>query len=156
MGSTLFKKGIRGPPFAQQNESSSALLAENPPRPEDSHSECLFSGSLLQIYEPSRGGEHGQRVQGNSFERCGVISLAQSMSLAEKRGVANEVMAQLGLSDAADTPVGNWYLRGVSGGQRRRLTLGCELVTGPNLIFLDEPTSGEHRHSVCCCRCRLK
>lgn len=32
--------------------------------------------------------------------------------------------------------IGTWHLRGVSGGQRRRVSIGCELVTSPKLIFL--------------------
>lgn len=56
--------------------------------------------------------------------------------------VVNVVIRDLGLSDAADTYIGNWHLRGISGGQRRRVSIGCELVTAPPLLFLDEPTSG--------------
>jgi ABC-type multidrug transport system ATPase subunit len=61
---------------------------------------------------------------------------------AHARSVADAVVADLGLTDAADTLIGTWHVRGVSGGQRRRVAVGCELVISPSLLFLDEPTSG--------------
>lgn len=33
-------------------------------------------------------------------------------------------------------------MKGVSGGERKRTSIGCELITDPSVIFLDEPTSG--------------
>lgn len=38
----------------------------------------------------------------------------------------------------------NWWIipKGVSGGERKRVNIGCELITDPSVIFLDEPTSG--------------
>lgn len=41
-----------------------------------------------------------------------------------------------------NTQVGNELIRGISGGERKRLNIGTEIVTDPSLIFLDEPTSG--------------
>jgi len=43
---------------------------------------------------------------------------------------------------AADTFIGGSFFKGVSGGERKRASIGVELITDPNLIFLDEPTSG--------------
>lgn len=57
-------------------------------------------------------------------------------------GVADSVIEELGLGDCAATQVGTWYMRGLSGGQKRRVAIGCELVTTPVVLFLDEPTSG--------------
>ena len=46
------------------------------------------------------------------------------------------------MQEAQNVAVGNWFLKGISGGQKRRLSIGCELLTSPSLLFLDEPTSG--------------
>jgi len=48
----------------------------------------------------------------------------------------------LGLDHVADTIVGGEMIRGVSGGERKRVSVGVELVRGPAILFLDEPTTG--------------
>ena len=55
--------------------------------------------------------------------------------------VAN-VIADLGLTDVAKNRIGNPVQRGISGGQKRRVTIGSALVTMPRILLLDEPTSG--------------
>ena len=54
----------------------------------------------------------------------------------------SEVIDDLGLNKAADTLIGGPTLKGVSGGERKRTSIGVELITNPSMIFLDEPTTG--------------
>lgn len=54
----------------------------------------------------------------------------------------DETIAELGLTRVAHQRIGTPIQRGISGGQRRRVTLGCELVRLPRVLLVDEPTSG--------------
>ncbi|KAG1950838.1 ATP-binding cassette sub-family G member 8 isoform X1 [Pimephales promelas] len=54
----------------------------------------------------------------------------------------DEVIAELRLRQCANTRVGNEYVRGVSGGERRRVSIAVQLLWNPGILILDEPTSG--------------
>ena len=62
--------------------------------------------------------------------------------------VVNDVLRVLQLGPVQHSLVGGFGTRGVSGGQRKRVNIGYELVALPTLLFLDEPTSG-----ACACVC---
>ena len=56
--------------------------------------------------------------------------------------VVQDVCVSLGLSHIVDSEIGSVEKRGISGGQRKRVNVGMEMVSDPSLLFLDEPTSG--------------
>ena len=58
----------------------------------------------------------------------------------EIEALADAMLRELGLGRCADTMIGGKLVAGISGGERKRTSVGLELVTKPSLVFLDEPT----------------
>ena len=73
-----------------------------------------------------------------------LLRLPRDMGLAAKEQRVYEVEKQLGILAIKDQLIGSeeGNGRGVSGGEKRRVSIACELVTSPSILFLDEPTSG--------------
>lgn len=71
-----------------------------------------------------------------------LLRLPASMPREKKLLRVQRVIQELGLAKVQHTMVGNQIVRGISGGERKRLNIGAELVTDPALLFLDEPTTG--------------
>src|SRR3954469_4505635 len=63
-------------------------------------------------------------------------------TLQEKLGRVDETIRELRLNKYQNTKIGGPLGKGVSGGERKRTSIGVELITDPNLIFLDEPSTG--------------
>lgn len=70
------------------------------------------------------------------------LSLPATTTKKEIDDRTDAIVAGLGLSGVANQRIGTPIQRGISGGQKRRVTIGCSLVTLPKVLFLDEPTSG--------------
>nr|UZH45528.1 ABC transporter G family member 19 [Morus alba] len=70
------------------------------------------------------------------------VRLPPSISTNEKKKRVHELLDQLGLQSAIHTYIGDEGRRGVSGGERRRVSIGIDIIHKPSLLFLDEPTSG--------------
>lgn len=81
-----------------------------------------------------------------SHFNCDTFRFSKDLSYSAKEQRCHNVIAELGLVEAADTIVGGNVrgreVRGVSGGERKRVAIGIELLYGPKILFLDEPTSG--------------
>lgn len=53
-----------------------------------------------------------------------------------------EITSRLGLKGCRDSRIGGILVKGISGGERKRTSIGYELITDPKLLLCDEPTSG--------------
>lgn len=73
-----------------------------------------------------------------------LLRLPRNMGLSAKEQRVHEVERQLGILHIKDQLIGSeeGNGRGISGGEKRRVGIACELVTSPSILFLDEPTSG--------------
>ena len=70
------------------------------------------------------------------------LRLPSSISREEKGRLVEEVIMELSLKEAANTRIGNHEHRGCSGGEKRRVSIGVQLLSNPSLLWLDEPTTG--------------
>jgi ABC-type multidrug transport system ATPase subunit len=70
------------------------------------------------------------------------LKLGRKLNKSQRDDLVNELLQELNLVKAAHTIVGNNKVRGISGGERKRLSIACEMISSPSVIFLDEPTSG--------------
>jgi len=69
------------------------------------------------------------------------LRIPNSVTLAEKEAKVDKILEQLGLSHVSENIIGEPGARGISGGERKRVSIAIEMVTDPSLLFLDEPTS---------------
>lgn len=70
------------------------------------------------------------------------LRLPSSVSQAERKKLVEEVILELSLKEAADTRIGDNAHKGCSGGEKRRTSIGVQLLSNPSLLWLDEPTTG--------------
>lgn len=71
------------------------------------------------------------------------LRLPAATPIDEKHMRVNQVIDLLHLNNCADTMIGSALAKGgISGGEKKRVAIGMELITNPSILFLDEPTTG--------------
>ncbi|KAK3405512.1 hypothetical protein EUGRSUZ_K01726 [Eucalyptus grandis] len=70
------------------------------------------------------------------------LRLSSEMTKAEIDELVEANIKEMGLEDCAESKIGNWHLRGISSGEKKRLSISLEMVTDPLILLLDEPTTG--------------
>jgi ABC-type multidrug transport system ATPase subunit len=92
-------------------------------------------------YVPQDDIIHRELKVQESFHYTGKLRLDNNTDEEINTQVDN-ILDTLGLDETRDTLIGSAEKKGISGGQRKRVNLGQELLTEPSVLFLDEPTSG--------------
>ncbi|OAY33316.1 ABC transporter G family member 5 [Manihot esculenta] len=70
------------------------------------------------------------------------VKLRLGLPQAQLRSRVKSLIQELGLEHVAMTRVGDERVRGISGGERRRVSIGVDVIHDPEVLILDEPTSG--------------
>ncbi|KAG5949784.1 hypothetical protein E4U53_005767 [Claviceps sorghi] len=70
------------------------------------------------------------------------LRLPSFFSTAEKSRRAEDILMKMGLKDCANNVIGSDTIKGISGGEKRRVSIGIQILNDPRILLLDEPTSG--------------
>ncbi|KAL1204867.1 ABC transporter G family member 26 [Cardamine amara subsp. amara] len=70
------------------------------------------------------------------------LRLPSNMSKEQKYTKVEMIIKELGLERCRRTRVGGGFVKGISGGERKRTSIAYEILVDPSLLLLDEPTSG--------------
>jgi len=65
------------------------------------------------------------------------LRLPRAMSKQERDERVNRTLAELGLRKCENTRIGNEKTRGISGGERKRVSIAIEILRGPSVLFLE-------------------
>mmetsp|Transcript_47323 Transcript_47323/g.112480 ORF Transcript_47323/g.112480 Transcript_47323/m.112480 type:complete len:689 (+) Transcript_47323:19-2085(+) len=76
------------------------------------------------------------------LEFSAYLRLSRNVSKSQRNQLVEKLLVDLHLEDAATVIVGGPLRKGLSGGQQKRVAVGVELISNPQMIFLDEPISG--------------
>eukprot|EP01135_Chromosphaera_perkinsii_P001381 Nk52_evm12s165 gene=Nk52_evmTU12s165 len=70
------------------------------------------------------------------------LKLDSAMTDEQREKRVDQVIDELWLNDCKNTIIGDQYVKGISGGEKRRVAIAIEILHNPQVLFLDEPTSG--------------
>jgi len=135
--------GILGPSGAGKTMLLKALNGYNPPdygcvllnETPLYHSYDMFRNMIG--YVPQDDIVHADLTVQDSLNYVAKLRLPRDVSTQQRLDLVDSTMETLGLTHVRANRICE-----LSGGQRKRVSIGCELITRPSILYLDEPTSG--------------
>jgi ATP-binding cassette subfamily G (WHITE) protein 2 len=85
---------------------------------------------------------HSELTVQETLTYASQLRMASGSTPKEREDRITEVLTMLGIDHIRNVIIGNTRRKGVSGGERKRVSIAVELLSRPKLVFLDEPTSG--------------
>ena len=98
--------------------------------------------SLLKRHSTLLPNFHCHRTSRHHSVLTSTHLACRSIGKVERQQRIEGLIAAFGLTAQADTLIGTPIRKGISGGQKRRVSVASQLITSPQILFLDEPTSG--------------
>jgi ABC-type multidrug transport system ATPase subunit len=123
------------------------LVSGNPTSGEKSgkilvNSQLVDLASMIRVRELSAYIQQDDILMGTMTVREALslsarLRLPKSMSIEEKLSRVETTIDMLGLRQCADTLIGNRSIKGISGGEKRRVSMGLQLIQSPSMLFLE-------------------
>ncbi|XP_024984475.1 putative white-brown complex homolog protein 30 [Cynara cardunculus var. scolymus] len=104
--------------------------------------ESIHSYKKIVGFVPQDDIVHGDLTVEENLRFSARCRLSADLPKQDKVLIIERVIEALGLQGVRDAKVGTVEKRGISGGQKKRVNVGLEMVMEPSLLILDEPTSG--------------
>ncbi|KAG0575427.1 hypothetical protein KC19_5G003000 [Ceratodon purpureus] len=132
-GKTTFLNALAGK--ATHSRTTGAVFINGKP-------DSIQSYKSIIGFVPQDDIVHGNLTVEENLWFSASYRLPVGMPKCDRVLVVERIIAALGLGPIRDSQVGTVEKRGISGGQRKRVNVGLEMVMEPSLLILDEPTSG--------------
>ena len=95
--------------------------------------EALRFSAMLRLSPRSSGSGTGGTSSHHHKEEKEVVAVDEFSNRVNRR--VEEMLAELGIADCADVMIGGGTIKGISGGQRKRASIGVELITDPQVWY---------------------
>ncbi|KAI9737831.1 MAG: hypothetical protein M1834_009200 [Cirrosporium novae-zelandiae] len=116
----------------------------------DPHGEVMVNGTtpslkdfrLISSFVEQEDALIGSLTVRETLNFAARLALPSNIGKVERIRRVDSLVKAFGLNNQASTLIGTPVRKGISGGQKRRVSVASQLITGPRILFLDEPTSG--------------